>query len=175
MDTPNTKAAANEPAPWGRTGTKALSLSLYFLLLMGFLLLRLVLVRAPLNSDDNNYLYLSRYLLTGEHAVFRSTLPEALSLQALRFGLLIPTAASIKLFGYNSIAYYLPPFVFSLAGCFLIISISRRFLPWLGVAAVVVMHTVLPFETRHSSLLLTDLPAAVMLLGYFVYLDKYSS
>lgn len=146
---------------------------IYFTLVALFVLVRVFLANEPMNSDDLTLFIHSKALTTGEHDIFRDTLPQEVSHQSLRFGLEIPEAFLIKIVGPNFIAYYLLPLTFSLAGFLLIIKFSKEFLPFAVMIMGALIHIVLPFEIRHSSLLLTDLPAALFLVAYIYYIDKY--
>ena len=164
----------SKSAPSGSATSQKFPTTRYLLLLTAFALIRIILIREPLNSDDSTYFHLSSTVLTGEHVIFLPNLPQTVIQQQLRFGLLVPTALCIKLLGANCFAYYLPPLVFSLFGCVMLICILRRFLSTSLILGVIVIHAVLPFETRHSSLLLVDLPAASMVLGYFLCVGAFS-
>jgi hypothetical protein len=141
-------------------------------LVCAFLIMRIVLLQEPWNSDDIRYFEMAEKLNTGEHVIQRATLPAQVFHADIRFGLLLPLALVIRSFGYHIVAYYLLPMLFSLAGFILIIKITGEVLPRTAVIAAAVLHLVSPFETRHSSVLVTDLSAAFLTLLFIYYIYK---
>jgi hypothetical protein len=145
---------------------------IYACLIAAFIVIRIAVLQEPWNSDDIRYFDMARLLNSGEHVIQRDTLPERIFHADLRFGLLVPIAFLMRISGDNMITYYLLPLLFSVAGFVLMMKITEEVLSWRATVILAILHIVYPFEIRHGSVLLTDLPAAVLTLLYIYYIYK---
>jgi preprotein translocase subunit YajC len=141
-------------------------------LILAFFVMRIVFLQEPWNSDDIRYFEMAEHLNAGEHVIQQAGLPGQVFHADLRFGLLLPLWLAIRICGHHIVAYYLLPIFFSFAGFLLTWKISAEVLPRVIVIGIAILHIVYPFETRHSSVLITDLPAAFFTLLYIYYIYK---
>jgi len=137
---------------------------------LAFLLVRILYLQEPWNSDDFAYYDAARNIANGSHPLLSGELSTSKDPHTFRFGLLLPTALAIRLLGDNYLAYYVCPLLFSLAGFLVIFLLLRKYLPLAVVIAASCVHIVFPFEIRHGSILFTDLPSALLTLLVIVHL-----
>ncbi len=146
------------------------AISLLILALV-FVLFRWAQRREPLNSDDMIVFDFSTEAAQGRHWLFepppaaadakganRANIPH----HAFRVGLLPIAVPAIGLLGPNAAVYYLTPLVFALAGFCALCWITLEHFGPLPALLFGAIHVIWPFELEHSSLFLTDLPAAAM-------------
>lgn len=137
---------------------------------LAFVLVRVLYLQEPWNSDDIVYYEAARSIADGSHPVLNGDLTASKDPHLFRFGLVIPTALAIQVLGDNYAAFYAFPMLFSVAGFLLIILFLRRYLPFPLVVAMALVHVVFPFEIRHASILFTDLPSALFILLIVVHI-----
>lgn len=147
----------------------------YAILVLAFIIVRVSLVQAPINSDDVEYFQNANDLAHGTDILKFEGLSKTTGpiYGRFRIGMIMPVCLFIKTFGDNIISYYIYPFLFSVLGFFLIIQISKTIFPTIVVFMVAIAHMVYPLEISHSSLLLVDMPAAALTLLYIYYTYKH--
>lgn len=144
------------------------------IVVFAFVALRWFERREPWNSDDMDLFEATVAAAAGRHWVFGGSsidpastgahIPHILH-TAFRVGLLPLGVPAVWALGQSAAAYYVVPLLFSLLGFG-----ALGWLAWtyFGVGAATLfaaVHLAWPFELEHSSLFLTDLPAAAVSLG----------
>lgn len=132
-------------------------------LVAGFVAYRWSMRLEPLNSDDLTLFWIVDSAVKGDHWLLAGEGPAA-GHQALRIGLLPLLAPAIQWLGATATAFYTVPIAISTLGFWLCWRIMQEDAGTEVAVAFAVFHIALPFELRHASLLLTDLPSAVFVL-----------
>lgn len=151
----------------GRPGTFTLARWGNFLvgaaLVMAFVAYRWSMRLEPLNSDDVTLFWIGDSLFHGDHWLLAGNgVPS--DHQRLRLGLLPLLAPAISGLGPTAAAYYIVPLALATLGFWLCWRIALENAGLSIAVAFAVFHIALPFEVRHASLLLVDLPSAVFVV-----------
>lgn len=152
--------------PWLRWGLLALAAGL-------FVAFRWWVRSEPLNSDDLTLWSVTRRAAAFDHWLFLADNDLGrINHHALRIGLLLVSVPLYWLTGPGPAAFYLTPLVFALVGFLVVWKIMDREVdPWLA-AGFALVHLGLFFEVREGTVLLTDLPSAVAMMGALLLVDS---
>ncbi|MFC1610886.1 glycosyltransferase family 39 protein, partial [Myxococcota bacterium] len=149
--------------------------ALSFLLLSAFFLFfRIWAIRHPLNSDDIHYVQFAEALLDGSHWVFSVPLMKGIPHHCMRLGFIAPLAFLLRVLGEGPVLYYSIPIFASFVGFVLLYRTIRESTSAFTASTAVLVLTVLPQEVLHASRLLTDLPAAVLIILCLVLCERAS-
>jgi hypothetical protein len=174
---PSHSSAASETGWLGaRLATPRAQLLALLGLASAFLIFRWLQRLEPWNSDDMDLFQFSAEAVTGQHWIFGSNSGSGVAGEhvphtAFRIGLFPATLPAIWALGPNASAYYLVPLAFSLLGLLLMFWVLRRNFGASVALVFAVIHVAWPFELQHSSVLLTDLPAAALGIASLCLLD----
>ncbi|MHC5035550.1 MAG: hypothetical protein ACYTFZ_11000, partial [Planctomycetota bacterium] len=157
------------------TRSKRVITALVFLLLMAIAVpSRLFLLREPLNSDDYQYRAAGAALLQGTHRLQTGLKPTTeggrVNHHWMRLGLVLPVALAIRVFGDNFVAYYIIPFSVSLLAIALVFFILQRLAGNVVALFAGLAQVFNPLEVYRSSVLLTNLPVATLIVGFVLML-----
>ncbi|MFC1735976.1 hypothetical protein ACFL1X_07650 [Candidatus Hydrogenedentota bacterium] len=149
---------------------------LVLLLLLIAIPARVALLREPLNSDDASFRYAAVDIVNHNHVVQIGGLPEPErgAHHQLRFGIVLPVAAAIAVWGDSFVAYYLWPLFFSFVAIVSVFLLLRMIVGDRLAFLASLVHIVNPLEVQYSSILLTNLPTAVVVLAYVVLITRES-
>lgn len=146
--------------------------------LLSFLVIIFTIVRwqqrlEPWNSDDMELFGFFADAASGHHWIFGSSMAngDPVPHAAFRVGLLPATVLAIKVLGATATAYYIVPLAFSVLGFGILYWVNVTSFGALAALIFALIHVVWPFELQHSSVLLTDLPAAALSLLSLCLLD----
>ncbi|MHC4591944.1 MAG: hypothetical protein ACYS8L_04515 [Planctomycetota bacterium] len=149
--------------------------ALVFLLLMAIAVpSRLLLLREPLNSDDYQYRAAGAALLRGTHRLQTGLKPTTeggrVNHHWMRLGLVLPVALAIRVFSDHFVAYYIIPFSVSLLAIALVFFILQRLAGNVVAFFAGLVQVFNPLEVYRSSVLLTNLPVATLIVGFVLML-----
>jgi 4-amino-4-deoxy-L-arabinose transferase-like glycosyltransferase len=136
----------------------AIVLCLIVLLALG---LRIIFYTGPIGSDDHDY-YLAAY------EIHEGTYHPSSNYWKTRYGMLLPIAASFKLFGTNEYAAALWPILCSLGAVVLCYFLGREVLDSRTGLLAALLLALYPLDIHYSGLILPDIPLS-FLMGASVY------